>query len=505
MSGGRINYVKQFCILVGVISISKSILERHDPIAVVTGFSVISNDAAAISATRSISISGNSRFPTTELKMVSTFGNFFDDFNSRRRRRQKDGNDDADHDNDEEDSSSSAFFDNLQHEEQQRQRQEQQNHQHHNHNRNTKFVTGDDLHRLRHQVLAMRLELQEAQRYGINDDDEYGLSADPSSLSSVRKVQELERAILRTQQVDAEFVYTLSLQRKELAERDGHLDAERYHDMAMEARAALPQFGLEGLWVGKYGGSDGGGSYEMINVTYQGDTLLAHKVTSAGTNVPRGAETFRVDLSPLVTTSKSSNNNDRQSIHNNSRNPQQSYEQHRDQNNNHNHNNNDPVLSPIELGDSAAKQWGCKYLQRFAGMGQVSAEGYQDSQWMDGQLILVNEYFSFAWLPIGHQVFFGRPTPELVLKLMKDEKKKEITTGFVVDGSIESSSTSSPSSIASRMLLEKCWDETEHIHDDMELIVDEDKNFNNNNNNNDDNSRYRGPDVNYYRQDTCWE
>ena len=76
---------------------------------------------------------------------------------------------------------------------------------------------------------------------------------------------------------------------------------------------------------------------------------------------------------------------------------------------------------------------------------------YLDSQWIDGQLIMVNEYFSFAWLPIGHQVFFGRPTPELILKLMKDEKR-------------QASGDSS-----ARDYLEKCWEETEHLEDDHEI------------------------------------
>jgi hypothetical protein len=109
------------------------------------------------------------------------------------------------------------------------------------------------------------------------------------------------------------------------------------------------------------------------------------------------------------------------------------------------------VLEPIELGEGAAKQWGCKYLQRFSGKGQVAADGYHDSQWIDGQLIMVNEFFSFAWLPIGHQVFFGRPTPELILKLMKDEKKKD------------------NSGCNDRGFLEKCWEETEHIEDHIEV------------------------------------
>lgn len=330
------------------------------------------------------------RTSSARVEMVSatsTGGNFFDDFNPQRR----DGSDGQDGSN------------NM------------------NANRNqiqdgstdkssSKFVTGDDLHRLRHQVLAMRLELQEARR---NDDAD--------------RIRDLERAIMKTQQVDAEFVYTVSLERQQLAQQAGDFfAAQRFNEKAMKARAALPQFQLEGLWVGKYGEEQG---YEMINVTYHGDTLYAHKVTSGTKHVPRGAETFRVDLAPQFgKTNRVSPDSFAEEQH--------------------------EVLSPIELGDSAAKQWGCKYLQRFAGQGQVASEGYQDSQWMEGQLILVNEYFSFAWLPIGHQVFFGRPTPELILKLMKDENKRE-----TVDDPL------SPA----RSFLEKCWEETEHIEDDMEV------------------------------------
>jgi hypothetical protein len=45
---------------------------------------------------------------------------------------------------------------------------------------------------------------------------------------------------------------------------------------------------------------------------------------------------------------------------------------------------------------------------------------------MDGQLILVGKFFSFAWVPIGHQVFFGRPTPELVIKMIKEQEKEDM-------------------------------------------------------------------------------
>ena len=51
-----------------------------------------------------------------------------------------------------------------------------------------------------------------------------------------------------------------------------------------------------------------------------------------------------------------------------------------------------------------------------------------NSQFLEGQLILVNEFFSFAWVPIGHQVFFGRPSPELTLKLLKASEESSATS-----------------------------------------------------------------------------
>lgn len=363
-------------------------------------FALIVQESTGFSAgTTTIKSMSHMSTRTTHLNMIATGGSFFDDFRSER--RDGSGGEDSTNDN--------QNF--VRHE-----RSGQSS-------SSSKFVTGDDLHRLRHQVLAMRLELQEARRNG-----------------DIGRVNDLERAIMKTQQVDAEFVYTVSLERQELAmQAENALDAQRFHAKAMEARSSLPQFQLEGLWVGKYGDEQG---YEMINVTYHGDTLIAHKVTSGTKHVPRGAETFRVDLAPQFamesSLANSRNNHNRQS----SSGHESSLEEQPSQNH---------ELSPIELGESAAEQWGCKYLQRFAGQGQVASEGYQDSQWMEGQLILVNEYFSFAWLPIGHQVFFGRPTPELIVKLMKDETKRE-------------SAVSSPA----RSFLEKCWEETEHIEDDME-------------------------------------
>ena len=144
----------------------------------------------------------------------------------------------------------------------------------------------------------------------------------------------------------------------------------------------------------------------MINVTYAGDTLYAHKITG-DENVPKGAITFKADLSPTV-----------------------------------------EALEPIELGQPASRQWGTKYLSRFAGEGQVSAEGFRNPQFIEGQLILVNEFFSFAWVPIGHQVFFGRPSPELTLRLMRKAE----------EGSTETEKQ--------RLYLNRCMEETAVMNED---------------------------------------
>ena len=142
--------------------------------------------------------------------------------------------------------------------------------------------------------------------------------------------------------------------------------------------------------VGKYGNH----GYELINVTYVGDTLIGLKVTG-DRNVPRGEITFQVDLDPLkkhrVPSSRIRSSQDQQS------------------------------LQPIQLTEQAARKWGTSQLPRYAGLGQVAEEGFVNNQWMDGQLIIIGEeYFSFAWLPIEQQIFFGRPSPELALKMLRD-------------------------------------------------------------------------------------
>lgn len=136
--------------------------------------------------------------------------------------------------------------------------------------------------------------------------------------------------------------------------------------------------------------------YEMINVTYQGDLLVAYKVTG-DKNVPRGEITFQVDLNPL----------NRKEVGDSSGDP-----------------SSRPMveqLQPISLTEKAAKKWGTTQLPRHKGLGQVAEAGFKKNQWIEGQLIIIGEeYFSFAWVPIEQQIFFGRPSPELALKMLRE-------------------------------------------------------------------------------------
>lgn len=154
----------------------------------------------------------------------------------------------------------------------------------------------------------------------------------------------------------------------------------------------LPQFNLEGLWVGKYGSH----GFEMINVTYSGDTLVAYKVTG-DKNIPRGEISFTADLSPHDPADVPSSGR---------RQPTPPPK----------------PLEPIQLSDASARKWGTRRLPRFPGRGHAAEPGYRNSQFLDGQLVVIGpgDYFSFAWVPLEHQIFFGRPSPELTLKMLRE-------------------------------------------------------------------------------------
>lgn len=220
-----------------------------------------------------------------------------------------------------------------------------------------RFYQGKTLFELRESVNNLKKKLQVA----VKERD-------------VQSAQDLTSLIDEMQQRDAEHIYAESSKRLEKAKRGGDREKILHLNQEMKnARSSIPHFNLEGLWVGKYGAH----GYEMINVTYIGDTLIAYKVTG-DKNVPKGEITFQADLSPL----------------------------------------SEIALEPITLTSPASKRWGIEHLVRFPGKGQVASEGFRNAQWMEGQLIMVGDYFSFAWIPISHQIFFGRPSPDLTLEML---------------------------------------------------------------------------------------
>jgi hypothetical protein len=143
----------------------------------------------------------------------------------------------------------------------------------------------------------------------------------------------------------------------------------------------------------------------MINITYAdgGHTLVATKVTG-DENVPRGEVTFTVDLAPPRAPTSYSGND--AAAGGPSAAPASR-----------------GGLDPIELDADARRRWGRRYLPRHPGRGRVASADFADPKWMEGQMILVGEFFSFAWVPIGRQIFFGRPSAELTIRMMREAEE----------------------------------------------------------------------------------
>jgi len=209
---------------------------------------------------------------------------------------------------------------------------------------------------------------------------------------------EIREELLQIEYQDPELVYKVELEMLQQAKSEGREhDARRHSINASAARKNIPQYNLDGLWVGKYGQH----GYEMVNVTYQGDLLIAYKVTG-DKNVPRGEITFQVDLHPLNRKVVGDSPDDSSGMV--------------------------EELQPISLTSKAAKKWGTTQLPRHKGLGQVAEAGFKENQWMEGQLIIIGqEYFSFAWVPIEQQIFFGRPSPELALKMLRESGAASIS------------------------------------------------------------------------------
>ncbi|KAL7542600.1 hypothetical protein ACHAWF_007209 [Thalassiosira exigua] len=261
------------------------------------------------------------------------------------------------------------------------------------------------------------------------------------------------RGLLRKARArDPEHVHRVTSGAARSAERMGRSEeGSRYREESLRARRMLPQFNLEGLWVGKYGSH----GFEMINVTYSGDQLIAYKVTG-DKNIPRGEISFTADLSPPSRPPSSASYGapgiDRPLP------------------------GAPPKLDPIVLSDASAKKWGTRRLPRFPGQGHAAEPGYVNHQYLEGQLVVIGDgdYFSFAWVPLEHQIFFGRPSPELTLKMLREGGGTSLTagTGLAVPG--EGADRRAMADYAARCLEVTCdamWDERAEGKADPESCI----------------------------------
>lgn len=123
---------------------------------------------------------------------------------------------------------------------------------------------------------------------------------------------------------------------------------------------------------------------QLVNVTYSGDTLIATKITGE-CHVPKGEVVFKADLFPLGDDDVKDNK-----------------------------------LEPIPLNESAASKWNIKKLERYIGEGRITSDDAQNIESVDGQLIMFEGYFSFLFLPSKNHIFFSRPSPQLIVHLMKE-------------------------------------------------------------------------------------
>lgn len=160
----------------------------------------------------------------------------------------------------------------------------------------SKFAQGNELWNLRRDMdqLAWKLVhalLKRKSESATATDTQNSGSGSNNNAAAAAKAAAEEEAHTREQlraleQRDPELVYGLEKAAFERANREGGHDsraASIHRAKALAARSCLPHFNLEGLWVGKYGAN----GYELINVTYVGDTLVATKLTG-DRNVPRG-------------------------------------------------------------------------------------------------------------------------------------------------------------------------------------------------------------------------
>lgn len=99
----------------------------------------------------------------------------------------------------------------------------------------SRFLHGDELIELRQYIENLEMDMVDAR-----DSNDLG------------RLSDLQKALHESRNMDPEFAYANCLENAEASEKCGmHDEAKEWRQEATEARACLPQFNLQGLWVGK--------------------------------------------------------------------------------------------------------------------------------------------------------------------------------------------------------------------------------------------------------------
>lgn len=226
-----------------------------------------------------------------------------------------------------------------------------------------RYAQGAELHHLRADIVGMKQSL----RWSLASDD-------------LMRIIALKKEIREKEQKDPEVVYRHALAKIANAgcmnSRRKYHTIAKYTKRAIAARRFIPRLNMEGIWLGNF--QEGS---QLVNVTYSGDTLYAHKVT--GSTSDRTKLLFKADLSPPT--------------------------------------NSSDAIKAVPLNGSATKKWGADKLERYAGFGHDrKARSTNEEGLVDANLIVFDGYFSFLWIPTRKHVFFSRPNPDLMLHMMRD-------------------------------------------------------------------------------------
>lgn len=167
----------------------------------------------------------------------------------------------------------------------------------------------------------------------------------------------------------------LRQQLADLVRAERFSEAARVRDQMIVLRRFQPQFQLAGLWKGHYPNHGDA----LVRFTYEGDTLVATKVTGDD-HVPAGQITFRADVAAV----------DSEPFEEESR---------------------IEVVRVSNSGDSEPMD-----VEKYRGEGCVAAKGYQRAHYIPGQLHLMDgeelDLVGFHWAALGTFVMFSRATEE---------------------------------------------------------------------------------------------